>query len=101
MLATARIMLIDPQILILDEATCNVDTRTEMHIQEAMRNLMNGRTSFVVAHRLSTIKNADRIYVIDNGRIIESVTHDELIRIKGFYYSLYTTQLALPGHDAA
>lgn len=101
LLAIARIMLIDPQILILDEATSNVDTRTEMHIQEAMRNLMKDRTSFVVAHRLSTIKNADRIYVIDNGRIIESGNHDELIRMKGFYYSLYTTQLALPGHDVA
>jgi len=101
LLAIARIMLIDPQILILDEATSNVDTRTEMHIQEAMRNLMKSRTSFVVAHRLSTIKNADRIYVIDNGRIRESGTHDELIRMKGFYHSLYTTQLALPGHDVA
>ncbi|MGC9322433.1 MAG: ABC transporter ATP-binding protein, partial [Kosmotogaceae bacterium] len=101
LLAIARIMLIDPQILILDEATSNVDTRTEMHIQEAMRNLMKGRTSFIVAHRLSTIKNADRIYVIDSGRIIESGTHDELISMKGFYYGLYTTQLALPGHDAA
>ncbi len=79
LLAIARIMLIDPQILILDEATSNVDTRTEMHIQEAMRNLMKDRTSFVVA----------------------SGTHDELIRMKGFYYSLYTTQLALPGHDVA
>jgi ATP-binding cassette subfamily B protein len=101
LLAIARIMLLDPEILILDEATSNVDTRTEMHIQEAMRNLMRGRTSFVVAHRLSTIKNADKIYVINNGEIIESGTHNELIARGGFYKSLYTTQFSLPKEKTA
>jgi len=101
LLAIARIMLLDPEILILDEATSNVDTRTEMHIQEAMRNLMRGRTSFVVAHRLSTIKNADKIYVINKGEIIESGTHSELITRGGFYNSLYKTQFSLPKEKTA
>ncbi len=82
----------NPSILILDEATSSVDTRTEMHIQEAMLNLMKGRTSFVIAHRLSTIRDASQIVVINDGQIIEKGSHDELLKQKGFYYNLYMTQ---------
>lgn len=92
LLAIARAILADPKILILDEATSNVDTRTEQYIQKAMENLMKGRTSFIIAHRLSTVKNADLIFVINNGEIIESGTHKELIKKKGFYYNLYMSQ---------
>ena len=92
LIAIARAVLADPSILILDEATSSVDTRTEQHIQEAMLRLMQGRTSFVIAHRLSTIRNADQILVINHGRAIERGTHHELLEQRGFYYQLYTSQ---------
>lgn len=92
LLAIARAVLADPGILILDEATSSVDTRTEVHIQQALLRLMEGKTSFVIAHRLSTIRNADNILVIDNGEIIETGTHEELIAQEGFYYNLYMSQ---------
>ena len=92
LLAIARAILADPRILILDEATSSVDTRTEAHIQKAMLTLMEGRTSFVIAHRLSTIRNADHILVINNGEIIERGNHQELLKTKGFYYTLYSSQ---------
>jgi ATP-binding cassette subfamily B multidrug efflux pump len=92
LLSIARAILADPAILILDEATSSVDTRTELQIQQAMLNLMHGRTTFVIAHRLSTIQNADLILVIHHGRIIERGTHQELLAAKGFYYDLYMNQ---------
>jgi ATP-binding cassette subfamily B multidrug efflux pump len=92
LLAIARTILADPRILVLDEATSSVDTRTEANIQRALLRLMEGRTSFVIAHRLSTIRNADRLLVIDGGRIIERGTHDSLLAQKGFYYNLYMSQ---------
>jgi len=92
LLAIARAILADPGILILDEATSSVDTRTEKHIQEAMLRLMEGRTSFVIAHRLSTIRDADQILVINGGRIIERGTHEELLAQQGFYHHLYMSQ---------
>lgn len=92
LLTIARAILADPAILILDEATSSIDTRTELQIQEAMRTLMKGRTSFVIAHRLSTIREADQILVIDAGQIAERGTHDELMRQHGFYYQLHQSQ---------
>jgi ATP-binding cassette, subfamily B, multidrug efflux pump len=92
LLAIARAILADPRILILDEATSSVDTRTEQHIQEAMLRLMTGRTSFVIAHRLSTIRGADQILVIDGGRVVERGTHAELLEAQGFYARLYSGQ---------
>ena len=92
LLAIARAVLADPRILILDEATSSVDTRTEMRIQEALLRLMKGRTSFVIAHRLSTIRKADEVLVVNDGRIVERGTHDRLLAIKGFYHRLYTSQ---------
>jgi ATP-binding cassette subfamily B protein len=92
LLAIARAILADPSILILDEATSSVDTRTEVQIQKAMLNLMKNRTSFVIAHRLSTIKEADMILVINSGEIIEKGTHESLLDNKGFYYNLYNSQ---------
>lgn len=92
LICIARIMLTKPSILILDEATSNIDTRTEMKIQDAFATLMEGRTCFMVAHRLSTIKNADIILVMNKGNIIEQGTHDELLKKKGFYYNLYNSQ---------
>jgi ATP-binding cassette subfamily B protein len=94
LMAFARALLADPRILILDEATSSVDTETEQLIQEAMATLRKGRTAFVIAHRLSTIRNADRIMVIDQGKIIESGTHEELLARQGHYFSLYLTQFA-------
>ncbi len=92
LISIARTILSDPDILILDEATSNVDTRTEFRIQESMKMLMQGRTSFVIAHRLQTIRNANKIIVIKDGELIESGNHHELLTQKGFYYDLYTTQ---------
>jgi len=92
LITIARAFLADPRILILDEATSSVDTRTEMLIQKAMANLMKGRTSFVIAHRLSTIRDADNIVVMDHGRIVEQGNHKELMEKKGFYYNLYMSQ---------
>jgi len=92
MLAIARAILANPGILILDEATSSIDTRTEVQIQEAMLRLMSGRTSFVIAHRLSTIRNADVILVIRDGEIIERGTHHELLEQGGFYHHLYMSQ---------
>jgi ATP-binding cassette subfamily B protein len=92
LLAIARAILADPRILILDEATSSVDTRTELQIQEALLRLMAGRTAFVIAHRLSTIRQADQVLVIDNGRLIERGTHESLLGQKGFYYNLYMSQ---------
>ncbi len=92
LLSIARAIVADPAILILDEATSSVDTRTEVQIQEALLRLMKGRTSFVIAHRLSTIRNADMVLVINGGELIERGTHDELLARKGFYYNLYMSQ---------
>jgi len=94
LLAIARAVLSEPKILILDEATSSVDTRTEMHIQTAMQNLMKGRTSLIIAHRLSTIRDADQIIVIKDGGIAECGNHDELLAAKGEYYKLYQKQYA-------
>ncbi|HEU4355320.1 MAG TPA: ABC transporter ATP-binding protein [Actinomycetota bacterium] len=92
LLTIARAFLLDPQILILDEATSSVDTRTEVLIQEAMAELMRGRTSFVIAHRLSTIRGAHTILVMDRGRIVEQGNHEELLERRGHYYRLYSSQ---------
>ncbi|MDE6129423.1 MAG: ABC transporter ATP-binding protein, partial [Lachnospiraceae bacterium] len=92
LLTIARAILADNPILILDEATSSVDTRTEIRIQKAMNNLMKGRTSFVIAHRLSTIKDADVILVMKDGDIVEQGNHEELLAKDGFYASLYNSQ---------
>ena len=92
LLTIARAILADPKILILDEATSSVDTRTEIRIQKAMDNLMKGRTSFVIAHRLSTIRDADLILVMKDGDIVEQGTHEELLLKNGFYAELYNSQ---------
>lgn len=94
LLSIARAVLADPKILILDEATSSVDTRTEMHIQQAMIALMKNRTSLIIAHRLSTIRDADRIIVIDAGRVVESGSHEQLLAQRGCYYRLYQNQFA-------
>ena len=90
LLAIARAAVADPPVLILDEATSSIDTRTERIVQDGMDKLMNGRTTFVIAHRLSTVKNSDCIMVLEQGRIIERGTHDQLIEERGKYYQLYT-----------
>jgi ATP-binding cassette subfamily B protein len=92
LLAIARAILADPNILILDEATSSVDTRTELRIQQALLRLMKGRTSFVIAHRLSTIRDADNVVVIDNGEIVEQGNHRQLLEAQGFYHNLYMSQ---------
>lgn len=92
LLTIARAILADPKILILDEATSSVDTRTEVRIQKAMDNLMRGRTSFIIAHRLSTIRDADLILVMKDGDIVEQGNHEELLEQNGFYAELYNSQ---------
>ncbi|MGN1120015.1 MAG: ABC transporter ATP-binding protein, partial [Oscillospiraceae bacterium] len=94
LISIARAVLANPKILILDEATSSIDTRTEMHIQEAMINLMKGRTSLIIAHRLSTIRDADKIVVISGGKVVEAGNHDELLKQRGCYYNLYMSQFA-------
>ena len=94
LLAIARAFVADPKILILDEATSNVDTRTEKAIQSAMQRIMKDRTSIVIAHRLSTIRDADIIVVMDQGRIVEQGNHEALLERRGKYYDLYMTQFA-------
>lgn len=94
LLCIARVMLRLPPVLILDEATSSIDTRTEIRVQQAFEKLMEGRTSFIVAHRLSTIRTADRILVMKDGNIIEQGTHDELLAQNGFYRQLYESQFA-------
>ena len=92
LLTIARIFVNVPKILILDEATSSIDTRTELLIQEAFAKLMKGRTSFIIAHRLSTIENADLILVMNNGDIVEHGTHEQLMQAKGMYYHMQTAQ---------
>jgi len=94
LLTIARAILADNRVMILDEATSSVDTRTEILIQKAMDHLMEGRTSFIIAHRLSTIRNADLILVMKDGDIIEQGTHEELLEKNGFYADLYRSQFA-------
>ncbi len=94
LLTIARVLIIDPPMLILDEATSSIDTRTEIKIQEAFLKMMEGRTSSVIAHRLSTIKEADTILVLNNGNIVEQGNHKELLEEKGFYYNLYQSQFS-------
>jgi ATP-binding cassette subfamily B protein len=94
LLSIARAVLANPAVLILDEATSSVDTRTEMVLQKAMLHLRKGRTSFIIAHRLSTIREADEILVIDRGGIIERGTHQALMDARGFYYDMYSMSFA-------
>ena len=101
LLTIARAILADPKILILDEATSSVDTRTEIQIQKAMDNLMKGRTSFIIAHRLSTIRDADRILVLKDGDIVEQGRHEELLAKGGFYADLYNSQFENGSSKAA
>ena len=94
LLAIARAAIADPPVLILDEATSSIDTRTEKIVQDGMDKLMAGRTTFVIAHRLSTVRNSDCIIVLEQGRVIERGSHDQLIEKHGKYYQLYTGNLA-------
>ena len=98
LLCITRLMLVNPPMLILDEATSSIDTRTEIKIQNAFELLMKGKTTFIVAHRLSTIKNCDLILVMNNGSIVEQGSHKELLDKKGFYYKLYNSQFAGEGN---
>jgi ATP-binding cassette, subfamily B, multidrug efflux pump len=99
LLTIARAVLADPKILILDEATSSVDTRTEILIQKAMDNLMKNRTSFVIAHRLSTIRDADLILVMQHGDIVEQGNHEELLAKQDAYYELYMSQFKKQGEE--
>lgn len=101
LIAFARTLLADPAILILDEATASIDTHTELLVQKGIKKLLKGRTSFVIAHRLSTIRNADIIMVIEDGDILETGSHDELINLRGQYYNLYTSQFKFLNDDEA
>ncbi|MGB9521563.1 MAG: ABC transporter ATP-binding protein, partial [Anaerolineales bacterium] len=92
LISLARAVLANPQLFIMDEATSSVDTLTEALIQQGMEALLKGRTSFIVAHRLSTIRRADRILFIENGKLVEEGTHSALLRQRGHYYRLYTQQ---------
>ncbi len=92
LLTIARVMLCNTSMLILDEATINVDTNTERAVQKAMRSLMKSRTSFLIAHRLATIQNADEILVLNHGDVTEQGTHEELMKKKGLYYRMYASQ---------
>jgi len=92
LIAFARVLLADPRILILDEATAAIDTKTEVLLQEGLNELLKGRTSFIVAHRLSTIQRADQILVINHGHIVEAGRHDQLMAVHGEYYQLYDSQ---------
>ena len=94
LLAIARAAIADPPVLILDEATSSIDTRTERIVQDGMDKLMSGRTTFVIAHRLSTVRNSDCIIVLEQGRVIERGNHEQLIEKKGKYYQLYTGKTA-------
>jgi ABC-type multidrug transport system fused ATPase/permease subunit len=100
LISIARAILADPHILILDEATASVDTRTEVLIQRALNRLLEGRTSFIIAHRLSTVRNADLVLVVDEGRIVERGTHIELLSRGGLYADLYNRQFYLPEEEA-
>ena len=100
LISFARVILADPRIFVLDEATSSIDTETEQLIQDAITTVLDNRTSFIVAHRLSTIRNADRILVIRGGEITEQGTHSELIAKHGYYYDLYTTQFREEASDA-
>lgn len=95
LITIARIIALNPKFLILDEATSGVDTRTELRLQKAISNIIKGRTSFIIAHRLSTIKNADLILVLKDGKIVEKGTHNKLMELKGFYYTMYNAQYAV------
>ena len=99
LMTIARAIVADPSMLILDEATSSVDTRTEVLIQKAMDNLMKNRTSFIIAHRLSTIRNADRILVMNEGDIVEQGNHEELLAKNGFYAELYNSQFDVTGEN--
>jgi ATP-binding cassette subfamily B protein len=101
LLTISRAILADPRILILDEATSSIDTRTEILIQRAMSELIQNRTSFVIAHRLSTIRNADLILVINSGAIVEQGNHEDLLEKNGFYAQLYQSQFANTNEDVA
>jgi len=101
LIAFARTLLANPAILILDEATASIDTHTEKQVQQGIQKLLKGRTSFVIAHRLSTIRNADLIMVVEDGGIVETGTHDELINLRGQYYNLYTSQFKFLSDDEA
>ena len=94
LLCIARAMALDPPMLILDEATSSIDTLTEIRVQKAFKKLMKGRTSFVVAHRLSTIRESDTILVMRDGNIVEQGAHEQLLKKRGFYYELYNSQFA-------